>query len=174
MMKVRITCMLVILLTICAVLNAQVKIESSVAKQTRARGYWVDLSTGLMWAGKDNEKDVLWKKADRYCRESRLAGYSDWRLASLEELKGIYDKDVESPGMNPKSRWHEAEPMNFHVKGGLFLTGDVWSSSRRFDDRGKPSGYAWRFDFNDGRGFDGDEEWFSDGKRALCVRGIAK
>jgi hypothetical protein len=155
-------------------LEAQVKIESRVAEETQARGYWVDLSSGLMWAAKDNGKDVSWKKANRYCRELRLAGYSDWRLAALEELKGIYDKEVESPGMNPKSKWHDAEPMNFHVKGGLFLTGELWSSSRRFDDRGKPSGYAWRFNFNEGRGFGGDEEWFSDGKRALCVRAIAK
>jgi hypothetical protein len=55
--------------------------------------------------------------------------------------------------------------MTFHVKGNLFLTGNQWSSSRRYDDRGKPSGYAWRFDFNEG-----DELWFYTNKRALCVR----
>jgi hypothetical protein len=60
--------------------------------------------------------------------------------------------------------------MTFHVKGNLFLTGNQWSSSRRYDDRGKPSGYAWRFDFNEGRSFGGDELWFYTNKRALCVR----
>jgi hypothetical protein len=73
-----------------------------------------------MWTAKDNSKDVSWKKAMKYCRNLRLAGYSDWRLATLAELEGIYDKSVESPGENPRSRWHEAETMNFHVKGACF------------------------------------------------------
>jgi hypothetical protein len=36
------------------------------------------------------------------------------------------------------------------------------------------SGYAWRFDFNEGRPFDGDELSFYTFKRALCVRGSGK
>jgi hypothetical protein len=151
--------------------QAQAQEERVLAEETQARGYWTDPSTGLMWAGKDNGKDVGWKKAVKYCRDLRLAGYSDWRLAALGELQGIYDRSVEAPGENPRSRWHDTEPMNFHVKGGLFLTGNQWSSSRLMDDRRHPSGYAWRFDFNDGRPFGGDELWFSTNKRALCVRG---
>ena len=106
----------------------------------------------------------------KYCGNMRIAGHADWRLARLEELEGIYDKNAEAPGEIPQSRWHEAEPMLFHVKGNIFLTGNQWTSSRIPDDRGKPSGYAWRFDFNEGSSFGGDEEWFSTNKRALCVR----
>jgi hypothetical protein len=29
-------------------------------------GTWVDQSTGLMWAGKDNGKDVNWGQAAKY------------------------------------------------------------------------------------------------------------
>jgi len=61
-----------------------------------------------------------------------------------------------------------------HVKGKLFLTGNQWSSTRLVDDRGHPSGYASRFDFNEGRVFNGDELSFSTFKRALCVRGPSK
>jgi hypothetical protein len=57
------------------------------------------------------------------------------------------------------------------VKGGLFLTGNQWSSTRVSDDRGHLSGYASRFDFNEGRVFNGDELWFHTNKRALCVHG---
>jgi hypothetical protein len=149
---------------------AQAQEDRSSAQKTQARGYWVDPSTGLMWAARDNGKDVSWKKTVKYCRDLRLAGYADWRLAALDELTGIYDKNANSPGENPKSGWHEAEAMTFHVKGNLFLTGHQWTSSRRLDDRGKPSGYAWRFDFNGGRPFGGDEEWLTTNKRALCVR----
>jgi hypothetical protein len=39
---------------------------------------------------------------------------------------------------------------------------------------GHPPGYASRFDFNDGRSFNGDELSFSTFKRALSVRGPGK
>jgi len=120
-----------------------------------------------MWAGKDNGKDVSWHKAMKYCHDLRLAGYSDWRLATIGELQGIYDKTLDPSGMIGKEKgW--AFPDN--VKGGIYLTGNQWSSTRNLDDRGHPSGYAWRFDFGDGRQFDGDELWFATNKRALCVR----
>src|ERR1700730_16317795 len=57
------------------------------AQGTPVRGYWVHPSTGLMWAGKDNGGDVNWHKAMKHCRNLRLAGYSDWRLATLGELE---------------------------------------------------------------------------------------
>ena len=139
------------------------------ARETQIRGYWIDPSTGMMWAGKDNGKDVSWKHAVKYCRDLRLAGHSDWRLATIAELEGIYDKSANAPGlMGPlgDSTWH--------VKGNLFLTGNQWSSTQILDDRGHPYGYASRFDFNEGRVFNGDELWFYTGKRALCVRGSAK
>ncbi len=137
-------------------------------QETQIRGYWIDPSTGLMWAGRDNGKDVNWKNAMKYCRDLRLAGYPGWRLASLGELEGIYDKDANAPGlMGPSGKGTAA---TWHVKGSLFLTGNQWSSTQRLDDRGHPSGYVWRFDFNEGRSFDGDELSFYSNKRALCVR----
>ena len=130
--------------------------------------YWIDPSTRLMWAGKDNGRDVSWQKAMKYCRVLRLAGYSDWRLASLGEMEGIYDKNANAPG---RAGPGAGRPFTFHVKGNLFLTGNQWSSNRLIDDRGRLSGYASRFDFGEGRVFNGDELWFRTDKRALCVRG---
>ena len=141
------------------------------AQGTQVPGYWIDPSTGLMWAGKDNGKDVSWKEAMKYCRDLRLAGHYDWRLATIGELDGIYDKNANAPGLAGK---HNDVPTVWHVKGNLFLTGNQWSSSRLVDDRGHPSGYAARFDFNEGRIFNGDELWFHTFKRALCVRGSGK
>jgi Protein of unknown function (DUF1566) len=89
-------------------------------QETQVRGYWTDPSTGLMWAGKDNGKDVSWHKAIKYCRDLRLAGYSDWRLATLGELEGIYDKNANAPGlMGPSGK---GTASSWHVKGNLFLT----------------------------------------------------
>lgn len=131
-------------------------------------GSWVDPSTGLMWTAKDNGQDVSWKSAMKYCRNRRLAGYSDWRLASLEELKGIYDKNARAPGLAGP---HGDDPFMWHVKGDLFLTGNQWSSTRVSDGHGHITGYAYRYDFNAGKAFDGDELYFSHFERALCVRG---
>jgi hypothetical protein len=134
-----------------------------------APAYWSDPATGLTWAGSDNGVDVNWKRATRYCHDLRLGGYSDWRLASIGELEGIYEKAANAPGlMGPSGKGTAA---TWHVKGNLFLTGNQWSSTRLGDDRGHPSGYASRFDFNEGRVFDGDEISFRTNKRALCVRG---
>ncbi len=140
-------------------------------QDAQIRDYWIDPSTGLMWAGKDNGKDVSWKKAMKYCRDLRLAGYSDWRLATVGEMEGIYDKNANAAG---RAGPGTGRPFTFHVKGNLFLTGNQWTSTRIVDDRGHPSGYAMRFDFNEGRVFNGDELSFRTNKRALCVRGSKK
>jgi hypothetical protein len=98
--------------------NRAAQEDRAPSQETQLREYWVDPSTGLMWAGKDNGKDVNWHKATKYCRDLRLAGYSDWRLATLGELEGIYDKNANAPGRDGQgaSTWH--------VKGNLFLTGN--------------------------------------------------
>jgi len=154
-MRATVSSLLVVILT-----------ASGVAQETQARGFWTDPSTGLMWVGKDNGKSVSWKKAVKYCRDLRLAGDSDWRLATLAELETIYDRNAKAPGRAGQ------RAVTWHVKGDLFLTGYTWSSNRRMDDRGRPSGYEWYFDFGDGRS-DNDPSGFpypSSFKRALCVR----
>lgn len=160
---------LILLSIVATTLNAQSSTHYQEPPQdTQAGGYWVDPATGLMWAAKDNGKDVTWKKTVKYCTDMRLAGYSDWRLANVGELAQIYDPKAEAPGLaGPPSK---ARAFTFHVKGHLFLTGNQWSASQILDDSRHPSGYAWRFDFNEGREFGGDEIFFYTDKRALCVR----
>ena len=139
------------------------------AQETQARGVWTDPSTGLMWAGKDNGKDVSWNKAMKYCRALQLSGYSDWRLANIGELAGIYDKDASARGLGV----YETEPTTWHVKGNLFLTAYEWSSRPVLDDRGHPTGYAFYIDFDKGN-VNYEEKGFSTYKHALCVRGSGK
>lgn len=165
---------LLVILLFAAVADAQSpSTDRSSLQGTQARGYWVDPATGLMWAGRDNGKDVSWKKAVKYCRNLRLAGYSDWRLANLPELAKIFDKTAEAPGF---AGMHGDDPFPWHVKGNLFLSGDEWSSNFILDDRGRPSGYYYYFDFNEGRADEDPSGWpySSTGMRALCVRGSEK
>ena len=119
-----------------------------------------------MWAGKDNGKDVSWKRAVKYCRNLRLAGFSDWRLATLAELGAIYDRNANVPGLSGPGK---ESPETWHVKGNLFLTGNEWANN----DSGRTSGYQYYFDFNEGKSNDqpfGPLYSFT-GMRALCVRG---
>jgi hypothetical protein len=153
--------------------QAEALASEKAAQEAQARGYWADSPTGLMWTAKDNGKDVSWKTAMKYCRNLRLAGYSDWRLANLVELQGIYDKTAEAPGL---AGMHSEEPTTWHVKGEVFLTANEWSSNYRQDDRGHFSGYVYYFDFNEGKSNDDPTGWpyGYESRRALCVRGSRK
>jgi len=158
---------LILLCGAAIVAGAQSTLESQ--NQTQVRGFWTDPSTGLMWAGKDSGKDVSYKSAVNYCRDLRLAGYSDWRLANMAELQGIYDKAANAPGLAGP---HDTVHTMWHVKGNLFLTGYHWANNQS----GRTSGYQYYFDFNEGKsnnqpsGF----PYPSTFMRALCVRGSAK
>ncbi len=166
----------VLLLSVAVLKGGAQSAPESRPQGTPAGGVWTDPSTGLMWAGRDNGKDVSWKGAVKYCRDLRLAGDSDWRLASLEELKGIYDKEANAPGLARLGGPAKGSDFTWHVKGNLFLTGNQWSSNQRLDDRGHPSGYVWYFDFNEGRPNNDPTGWPYPFvmMRALCVRGSQK
>jgi len=137
---------------------------------TQQLGYWIDPGTGLMWAGRDNFHNfIIYSEATRYCQDLRLAHYSDWRLATIDELQGIYDPRAASPGANPRSHDHEPEPRFFHVKGNLFLTGMQWGSTTGTN----PSENVGVFNFQDGSVVTDKLNYVRE-KRALCVRRSSK
>ena len=113
---------------------------------------WNDPATGLMWARESNSSDVTWNQASNYCSNLRLAGYSNWRLATIDELAGIYDQTQNVDGC--------------HTKGGIRFHNYCvsWSSSA-----GRASGEAWTFVFSTGER-DSDLLALSGDGRALCVR----
>jgi hypothetical protein len=78
---------------------------------------WTDPATHLMWAAKDNGKSVTWPEARSYCGRLNLAGYSNWRLPTVDELAGIYDETRDVNG--------------WHIKGGIRVSGWEWSSEAR-------------------------------------------
>ena len=168
-LKWRTTVVLILLSTVAMIAGAQSVTENrGLAQETKARGYWLDPATGLIWAGKDNGQAVTWHKAVSYCSNLRLAGYSGWRLATLDELASLVDKSTPPP-----ERVGNIETFYInvgrHVRGNLSLTGDPWSSNREKNRFGHPYGDGWFFDFVNSKP-SGDLPYFRNTKYALCVR----
>jgi len=63
-------------------------------------GTVTDTKTGLMWQ-KAETGPKTWKEALKYCEALVLAGYSDWRLPELSELKSIVDSIRDNPTVFP-------------------------------------------------------------------------
>lgn len=63
-------------------------------------GTITDKATGLMWMQNDNGEGVIWQDALVYAEESKLAGYSDWRLPNAKELQSIVDYTRSPAGNN--------------------------------------------------------------------------
>lgn len=146
-------------------------VERRSPEGTQERGYWVDRSTNLMWAARDDGRDTLWRGAMKYCTSLRLAGFPDWRLATIDELESLIDKEAYRPKTVDGVTTFRLNT-NLEVSGGLVLTGQTyWSSSTVADDRGKPSGFAWYFDFVNVRRSKDDATIFGIHGHALCVRG---
>jgi len=109
-----------------------------------------DTRTGLMWAAKDNGKDVTWHDAKRYCENYRGGGYSDWRMPTIDELEGLYDRS--------RSYQSKQRSYNVHLTELIQLTNCCpWASETRGSnaalfgfDFGGPYWYAQSGSF-DGR-----------------------
>jgi hypothetical protein len=54
-------------------------------------GTVLDARTNLMWASKDNGRNINWQDAKNYCYNYRGGGYTDWRMPMQNELAGLYD-----------------------------------------------------------------------------------
>jgi len=68
-------------------------VASGIDKRFSASGNGTvrDSKTGLEWAQRDNGHDINWKSARSYCSNLSTAG-GGWRLPSMDELEGIYDR----------------------------------------------------------------------------------
>jgi hypothetical protein len=59
----------------------------------RGNGTIYDTRTNLTWQQDSSLVPYNWDYAHKYCEESRLAGYRDWRLPTIEELKTLIEME---------------------------------------------------------------------------------
>jgi hypothetical protein len=62
-------------------------------------GTVTDITTGLMW-GQTETRAMTWEKALAFCEDLDLAGYSDWRLPTIQELSRLVDDSRQEPSID--------------------------------------------------------------------------
>ncbi len=92
-------------------------------------GTVTDHLLGVMWAKHDNQGDIDWKGAQRYCRlgpPQLLGKYENWRMPTLDELKSLYVKDKNYKGYETDcGQWVKIVP---DIK---LSCGWVWAGEKR-------------------------------------------
>jgi hypothetical protein len=110
----------------------------------------------LMWTVRDNGSKVNWNEAKAYCEACRVGGYSDWRMPTIEELKGLYVAGNSQVTRDSSFPAHIAKPF-------VLTTPWLWSSTL------DGSSSAFYFYFSSG----GRYSYVltsRDNRRVLCVR----
>jgi hypothetical protein len=63
-------------------------------------GTVTDTSTGLMWQQATAPGTYAWWEARSYCEGLTVAGYTDWRLPTINELDSIVDRSRQNPAID--------------------------------------------------------------------------
>jgi hypothetical protein len=122
-------------------------------------------SSTVMWGGKewqrsDDGQGRIWDDAINYCENLVLCGLSDWRLPSIDELKGlsVCTTGFDGTFCNSGSQIPTIDP-SFQCQASIY-----WSSTT------SPFGtfYAMRVDFSDGSTWENHKSNYN---YVRCVRG---
>ena len=90
---------------------------------------WIDPDTGLMWQVNISKKKYNWNEAKKYCSNLNYAGYSDWKLPNIDELKSILS-DKKNKGFYIKPIFIDSiKDMNFALFWSSTIDSFLWIKS---------------------------------------------
>jgi tetratricopeptide (TPR) repeat protein len=100
-------------------------------------GTITDKATGLMWQKSGSSRAKTWKRARTYVKQLNkgFAGYSDWRLPTVEELASLLRKD-ENNGIHTDPLFDKKQK-------------SCWSSDKG-PPRSSTSPHVWHVNFREG------------------------
>jgi len=110
-----------------------------------------DHTTGLMWQKEDDGVERTWEEAQEYTKQLNLAGYTDWRLPTIEELISIVKYNLFAPAIDT-TYFPNIKSSNY------------WSSTTYADY----TNFAWYVNFFNGHV---DYDYKSSSYYVRCVRG---
>jgi hypothetical protein len=95
-------------------------------------GTVTDKDTGLMWQQEsaprpDPYYDHSWRMALSYCEKLTLAGYTDWRLPTIKELRSIVVLDTHYPFINHLYFPNTANATYWSSTTSSVSTGSAWA-----------------------------------------------
>jgi hypothetical protein len=97
-------------------------------------GTVTDHQLGVMWAKYDNQGDIDWRGAERWCRwgpPQIMGKYDNWRLPSMEELSSLYVRDKNYKGYETHCGQKVKMVQEIELSCGWVWTSEVKSITAR-------------------------------------------
>jgi hypothetical protein len=115
-------------------------------------GTVTDNGTGLMWQQDKSAIKLIWDASLTYCENLMLAGYGDWRLPNVIELRSIIDYTTFDPAIDP-AYFSDEQFSQFWSSTSWFTSGSqqnrAWALGSSYDgmfhvgyDKDSPFRYA--------------------------------
>lgn len=145
--------------------------NASVSPLESPKGVFSDTKTTLTWTAKDNGVNVGPEEAAPYCANLSLAGFHDWRVPTIPELRSLYDGSGKGiPECLGENYSANASPTLIRRQIHLSCY-SIWSSTKGHDIpiTGGKIPTTMLFDFSDGV----VQDLYEKNARLLCVRAIA-
>ena len=108
--------------------------EGKQVVRTSEDGRFIDCGDGtikdtklrLMWQKDGSQNTMNFSDAEKHCKESRVGGFSDWRLPSIDELESLVDRTKYKPAII--STLFNVKTDDWYWTGTQFAgdSGDAW------------------------------------------------
>ncbi len=69
--------------------------QQTVSLTDNMDGTITDDNSGLMWDKRSSASNMTWEEALAWCEDLSLAGYEDWRMPTVKELKSLVDDNAD-------------------------------------------------------------------------------